>query len=84
MEKGPKGPGFKQKNVRNKGQSVVMSSDLLGKMHEVWVGSIFENPLSSSCQFIFAEMLKGQLGVPLTYVYPWYLLCSTLGFWGIF
>ena len=23
--------------------------------------------------------LKGQLGVPLTYVYPWYLLCS-LGF----
>ena len=26
--------------------------------------------------------LKGQLGVPLT-VYPWYLLCSTLGFLGI-
>ncbi len=25
---------------------------------------------------------KGQLGLPLT-VYPWYLLCSTLGFLGI-
>ena len=28
------------------------------------------------------EHVKGQLGVPLT-VYPWYLLCSTLGFLGI-
>ena len=28
------------------------------------------------------ETLKGQLGVPLP-VYPWYLLCSTLGFLGI-
>ena len=26
--------------------------------------------------------IKGQWGVPLT-VYPWYLLCSTLGFLGI-
>ena len=27
-------------------------------------------------------LFKGQLGVPLA-VYPWYLLCSTLGFLGI-
>ena len=28
-------------------------------------------------------IFKGQLDVLLTYVYPWYLLCSTLGFLGI-
>ena len=42
------------------------------------------HPLSSSCQFIFGEMLKGQLGVPLTEQCTHGIYCvQPWDFWGL-